>query len=79
MANETVQVFKMVLILFKAFRKFVCSDPNLKLIIYCQFTPLEIMTSYSQQKFVKEGEISYNPLKRFKEPLETETFEIMNR
>ena len=50
--NEAVQILKLVLILFRAFMNFFCSDSNLKPIIYWQFTSLEFLINYSQQKLV---------------------------
>ena len=65
MGNKAVQVLKLVLISFLAFRYFFCSDCNFKPIIYCQFTAPEFMRSYSQQKFVEESEILQNTMKNF--------------
>ena len=65
MGNEAVQVLKLVLISFGAFRYFFCSGCNFKPIIYCQFTASEFMRSYSQQKFVEVSEISENTMKSF--------------
>ena len=47
------------------FQVFFCSHSNFKPIIYCQFTALEFMRSYSQQKFVEESETSKDPMSRF--------------
>ena len=55
LGTEAVRFLKLDLISFKAFRNAFCSDSNFKPIIYCQFTALDFMTSYSQQKFVEES------------------------
>ena len=65
MGNEAVQVLKLVLISFGAFRYLFCSDSNFKPIIYCQFTASEFMRSDSQQKFAEEYKISENTMKSF--------------
>ena len=46
MGEEVTQVLKLVLILYRAFRNFFCSDSNFKPIIYSQFTALENKRSY---------------------------------
>ena len=53
--NEAAQVLKLVVILSKAFGNFICSDSNLKPIIYGQFTALEYMRSYSQRTLLKNA------------------------
>ena len=63
MRNEAVQVLKFVLILFSVSRNFSCLDSSFKNIIYCQFTALEFMRSYSKHKFVEEFEILYDLMK----------------
>ena len=62
MGNEAVQVLKFVLISIQGFQVFFCLHSNFEPIIYCQFTALEFMTSYSQQEFVEESEITSNPI-----------------
>ena len=57
--NEAVQVLKLVLFSFKAFRD--SFDP----IQASGPSSLEFKRSYSQQKFVEESEISRNPMKSF--------------
>ena len=37
------------------------------------------MKTYSRQQFAEESEISYNPMKAFKEPFETEALEMLSR
>ena len=49
----------------QSFREFFRLNSNFEPIIHCHFIALEFMTSYLQQKCVKESEISYNPMKSF--------------
>ena len=67
MGHEAVQALKLVLALFMACRNFFCS--KFKPIIYFQFTPIEFIRSYSQQKFVEDSKISYKvPAKEHHSP-----------
>ena len=57
MGNEAVQVLKLALISFRAFRNFFCSDSRFEPIIDSWFIGLEFMSTYSQLQFVEELEI----------------------
>ena len=59
MGNEAVQVLKFVPISLRALRYPSDKIQTLSLpSTYCQFTALDIITSYSQQEFVEESETS---------------------
>ena len=71
--QEFIYYLHYIFIIFRGFRNFFCQ--HFRPITYCQFTALESMRSYSQEKFVEELELSHNPIKMFQRAIEREACE----